>query len=526
MFLVAFAACFSTGNTIFVEPNQQGFGAQVKDIHISTLLKASNLVPDFAAANVSVTEVIQSDVALLRDALHTYHFLHFTGQEDLTWEEQLTFVQLFGEAYDESLHVNRRSFPGEKDPRVAVFSNHPDHGLANVGIEGFHSDGNVVPIPHKANILFCESAIEGGDTELVPLDEVAKRLDPSVYTNVNFVSGHVEGLNQPLVYPHPSTGRRTMFFGLGRLSGRYTRHGIEMTQEETDQITDAIQNAIEEVGPYHHKWKNGDILMIDNLAMAHKASPGSQKPIKGGEEIRIMRRVTLSNKHRLRRRLHLDHFPKRCTNNGICLVSLANWVEYNGTNFPGIHESRELCKYAIDETADLAVLPTRALASMATEIVTETQLPHWIFGSDNSPHEKNINWSSLTSMPGVTTSSFAQNWEDDFVSEYPWDGPSGQPNDCDGPGTEPCMFVGPFGNWFDFACDRKKPPSTPGPEITWTDGKRKMYNLYPLCMVDTHKMQHYPGMFDSPAGEENQSEDERVLSPREAESHQKVKAEL
>ena len=40
---------------------------------------------------------------------------------------------------------------------------------------------------------------------------------------------------------------------------------------------------------------------------------------------------------------------------------------------------------------------------------------------------------------------------DEWEGDYPWDEVSGQPNDCDGVDTEPCIFVGPEGKWFDFA---------------------------------------------------------------------------
>jgi alpha-ketoglutarate-dependent taurine dioxygenase len=479
-----------------IERKSGVFGATVVEFDVSAFLKRGNIVMDFSKHNITPSEETLSDVDFLRDALHTHRFLHIPGQTGLTWQEQLAFVQLFGDAYDESSHANRQTFGGQQDPRVAVFSNKPEFGLTNVGTEGFHSDGNVVPIPHKANILFCESAIEGGDTLLAPLEEVAARLDPMMFTDIRFVSSHVEGLSQPLIYPHPSTGRRTMFFGLGSLSGRYTRHGAETTEEETEDIKQAIETAIADVGPYRHIWKAGDLMMIDNLAVAHKATPGTQVVHEDG--VRVMRRVTLANKQRLRRRPLFSELPQRCTDEGLCLISLAQWVEYNGTDFASINEARELCKYAIHETADLAVLPTRELAYMAAELVAETNVPHWIFGTEDA-ESKRIEWITLMHSPGAPASSFAILVEDDFVGDYPWDGPSGQPNDCDGPGSEPCIFVGPYGNWFDFACEKK---TSGGPEITWTDGTRKMYQLYPLCIVNSKEMYFTEGMHAVP-GDEN-----------------------
>ena len=67
-----------------------------------------------------------------------------------------------------------------------------------------------------------------------------------------------------------------------------------------------------------------------------------------------------------------------------------------------------------------------------------------------------------------------------------WDPVSGQPNDCDGPEhPEECVVIGPYGHWFDFACGPKTLPGTvAGPVMTWENGERKMFNIYPLCGVE------------------------------------------
>jgi hypothetical protein len=227
-----------------VLPNESSFGATITGLDVSRLLEGVS--PDFDRATIPkhVADVATS----VKRALHEHRYLHFPLQDGLTWETQLAFLQLFGDAYDESSHVNRKSWKGEKDARVAVFSNNPEHGLVGVGVEGFHSDGNVVPIPHAATLLYCESTIAGGNTLLVPLNEVHAKLDPALIDGVNFASAHVPGLEHPLAYHHPSSGRQTLFFGLGALSGLYSRHNVTMTQEETDAVTGAIESAIDEVG--------------------------------------------------------------------------------------------------------------------------------------------------------------------------------------------------------------------------------------------------------------------------------------
>lgn len=111
------------------------------------------------------------------------------------------------------------------------------------------------------------------------------------------------------------------------------------------------------------------------------------------------------------------------------------------------------------------------------------KVPHWILGTEHA-NKAFIDWPNMHTHGKGMVDEWASTSGGSGGHGYPWDVASGQPNDCDGPDSEPCIFVGPNGNWFDFACDRKTAPgTTPGPEITWTTGVRKMYNLHPLCMV-------------------------------------------
>jgi len=117
-------------------PNEDNFGATLINLNVTSLIQQHNLSPDFDPSNISPS--LQHLISQIKTDLHTHRFLHFPNQDHLPWESQLTFLQLFGTAYDESSHVNRLPWVGEKDPRVAVFSNNPKHGLTGVGVEGFH----------------------------------------------------------------------------------------------------------------------------------------------------------------------------------------------------------------------------------------------------------------------------------------------------------------------------------------------------------------------------------------------------
>ena len=86
-----------------------------------------------------------------------------------------------------------------------------------------------------------------------------------------------------------------------------------------------------------------------------------------------------------------------------------------------------------------------------------------------------------------------------------------RPDDCDGPEhPEECVFIGPFGAWYDFQCEPKDParltnrltgtPADPWPELAWHAAVtqtnlsedlppeaivmlpfRRLHSIYPLC---------------------------------------------
>mmetsp|Transcript_151200 Transcript_151200/g.289821 ORF Transcript_151200/g.289821 Transcript_151200/m.289821 type:complete len:128 (-) Transcript_151200:95-478(-) len=106
-------------------------------------------------------------------------------------------------------------------------------------------------------------------------------------------------------------------------------------------------------------------------------------------------------------------------------------------------------------------------------IVSTVGMPHWI-GGDDYPNG-HVKW--------LDGSDAQERWDPNV--SFPWHAPSGQPNDCDGPGSETCMFMGPDSNWFDFACQpkiaNKTSGVTPGPEIKWDGHEKRMYDIHILC---------------------------------------------
>lgn len=128
--------------------------------------------------------------------------------------------------------------------------------------------------------------------------------EKKLYNELYFLSDN--GLIKPLVYPHPITKKDTMVFHCG---GPFVRAFVQGYDPETNQaeriyghmetkkmledITKKLENP---QLMYELEWHEGDFAIIDNLAVAHYAVPGTQKPVHEAG-LRILHRTTVAGVH-------------------------------------------------------------------------------------------------------------------------------------------------------------------------------------------------------------------------------------
>jgi taurine dioxygenase len=74
-------------------------------------------------------------------------------------------------------------------------------------------------------------------------------------------------ITHPLVRTHPVTGSRALYFHITK-----TRYIEGMTPEASQAcLADLIQRTIRPEIVYHHVWRRGDLIVIDNRATMHRA---------------------------------------------------------------------------------------------------------------------------------------------------------------------------------------------------------------------------------------------------------------
>lgn len=233
----------------------------------------------------------------LKADLTRYRVLVFRGQGKLSADVQLGVSKWWG-----TLHST--FYKHEKSPHPDVFrvSNDASEGCTRVGRSGWHIDGTFLPKPFKLQTMHFWSCNKGGSTLFCPLREVVQGLDAKtreMFKNLYFVGDRQV---HPLVYPHPSSGEPTMCFHLGDQFYRCFAHDFDPADQSAklcgDQESEAIREAIvamleDKSRMLELKWEVGDFALVDNLAVAHYASPATQDPVeKAG--LRILHRTTVA----------------------------------------------------------------------------------------------------------------------------------------------------------------------------------------------------------------------------------------
>ncbi|GLF98091.1 TauD/TfdA dioxygenase family protein [Streptomyces yaizuensis] len=233
----------------------------------------------------------------LRAALTRHRLLILPGQH-LNHADLLAAAGLFGTL---DTDVDRRyAVPGF--PGITVISNITEHG-APVGIydgddeEEWHADNSFKPRLTRATLLYSVIAPgRGGETRFADatraytdlpqnlkdridglsavhsITQLGARQSQAAHGRSSAAAGTLTTLPEaehPLAPPHPVTGARTLLLGpmvIRRITGLPDDEGRALH----DQL---LQHTTSTPYLYRHRWTQGDLVVWDNLATLHTASP-------------------------------------------------------------------------------------------------------------------------------------------------------------------------------------------------------------------------------------------------------------
>ncbi len=262
---------------------------------------------------IDLGNVDDGQLAAIDQAWRRHLVLCFPGQT-CSDEQFLAFSGRFGE-----LDLAPITVTGEYHrpdlPELAVISNVVEDGRP-IGSLGnaeavWHSDMTYNEAPPMASLLYAiEIPPTGGDTGFCNMYAAYDGLRPDVRQRIAGLSlkhdsSHnsagetrggfadsfarredIPGAVHPLVCTHPDTGRKVLY--LGRRPNAYIP---ELSEADSDALLDELwASAIRPENYWHHKWRQGDVLMWDNRCTLHRRDefdPDSRRimhrsQIKGG----------------------------------------------------------------------------------------------------------------------------------------------------------------------------------------------------------------------------------------------------
>lgn len=253
---------------------------------------------DMAAADLSNAHLVRQ----IKDDLARHRFLLFRNQQ-LTGDRQVAISNALG-----TVESTFYQHPRSPHPDVFRVSNDAREGCTNVGRSGWHMDGTFQMRPFQYQTMYFERVAAGGDTYFMPLREFYESLPDDTrqqYDRLWMVTGRRQAPIHPLVYRHPIRNETTMLFHCGPSFV----DGWLVAEDDDDaaasasgtmipagtiqkQLTEALEARFDELG-YCMKWQAGDLMISDNLGLAHFASDGTQAdPARVG--LRILHRTTIA----------------------------------------------------------------------------------------------------------------------------------------------------------------------------------------------------------------------------------------
>jgi taurine dioxygenase len=240
-----------------ISPLHPSLGAQVAGVDLST--------PIDAPTRLALTRALADHLALV------FH------DQSLTPAQYLAAASVFGPPMEQ--HYSQHNMPDF--PLIGLIW----HRNGQQPAEQWHTDHTNRERPPAATILYGQEVPSaGGGTSVANMraaylalsDDERRRLES--LTTFNGLDGHADTrdedrekygrpIEHPMVRTHPVDGSRAVYFHVSKAT-----HISGMTAEASRvYMRDLLDRMIRPEIVYHHVWRKGDVLVIDDRATMHRA---------------------------------------------------------------------------------------------------------------------------------------------------------------------------------------------------------------------------------------------------------------
>ncbi len=239
----------SAGDRLTITPLGAGFGAVVDGARLDA--PGARLAAELQAA------LLEHGLLVIRD-------------QHLTPQQHVEASTLFGEL-ETFPHA-----PGQIAglPQVFRLASRSNEGHRDVG-RYWHSDGSFRADPTPISIWHSvEVPEQGGDTLFTDLREAYRVLsDEEKGMAREVLTFHRNGVQHPLVKEHPHTGEPALYINVA-----LTAAIANMGKREAGELIEHLDTHLSRPGAvYRHQWRQGDVVVADNLRVAHQATVTTQQ---------------------------------------------------------------------------------------------------------------------------------------------------------------------------------------------------------------------------------------------------------
>ena len=252
-------------------------------------------------AEIVGADLSDVDADNLRRELDAHGLLVVRDQKFLP-DDHLAVSSIFGEIFPLPPRYQHERSP--HPTRILRMSNDVSEGYQGVGTTGWHVDGTSYSTPFCAAVMHMDRVPRGAaPTLFLPLAPLARHIRaarPEWERLWLRCSGSDDAILHPLLFAHPRTGAPSVT--LGKTYGSVWRGGGPERAADADEtaatvadlrtlVDDFVASAAQPV--YRHDWREGDVVLVDNLATAHLAPPDTQKPV-SEIGLRVLHRVVVA----------------------------------------------------------------------------------------------------------------------------------------------------------------------------------------------------------------------------------------
>lgn len=261
-------------------------------------------------------------IAAMEAEMANRGFIVFKHQTDLSADELVQVSKWWGAGEIHSTHGVHPATPG-MNRDIFRCSNDNRHGILGVGPQ-WHNDGSFEAATFSHSAYYMARAPEqGGGTHFAhqgaAFDFLAE--DKQEFWERLVSVNSATGVTHPVVHTHPISGRKSVWLHLGMTGGvieRLPEDGVPveelqkqpatadqlhlLNEEEMKQLfndyNDLLDASFENGYGIRYHYDTGDLLYIDNWALAHRAAPEAHLPAEQ-QGLRIMDRVTVKSTRNL-----------------------------------------------------------------------------------------------------------------------------------------------------------------------------------------------------------------------------------